>query len=121
VLLQYPDDLFFGVSAALHRPSPSRNGLYLKFEGTLGGKVTNQDLAYALRGALAAPVTKSRAAITSPDDLGGMPGAIECYDGQSTKSRANTYSHVDDTATDFRVARRTDTVVVTKHSLRNVG
>jgi hypothetical protein len=39
VLFQYPDDLFFGVSAALHRPSPSRNGLYLKIEGTFGGKV----------------------------------------------------------------------------------
>ena len=38
VLLQYPDDLFFGVSAALHRPSPSRNGLYLKSRALSGSR-----------------------------------------------------------------------------------
>jgi hypothetical protein len=38
VLLQYPDDLFFGVSAALHRPSPSRNGLYLKSRAISGSR-----------------------------------------------------------------------------------
>jgi hypothetical protein len=38
VLLQYPDNLFFGVSAALHRPSPSRNGLYLKARAISGSR-----------------------------------------------------------------------------------
>jgi len=38
VLFQYPDDVFFAESTARHRPSPSRNGLYLKIEGTFGGK-----------------------------------------------------------------------------------
>jgi hypothetical protein len=43
VLFQYPDNLFFGVSAAFHRPSPSRNGRYFKIEGNFGGKVRSRD------------------------------------------------------------------------------
>lgn len=47
-----------------------------------------QDPTYALRGALTSPVTKSRAAITSPDALGGLLRAIDGYDGQPTTKAA---------------------------------
>ncbi|HWY63243.1 MAG TPA: integrase arm-type DNA-binding domain-containing protein [Rhizomicrobium sp.] len=51
------------------------------------GRAT-QDPTYALRGALTAPVTKSRAAITSPQALGGLLRAIDGFDGQPTTKAA---------------------------------
>jgi integrase len=47
-----------------------------------------QDPTYALRGALIAPVVKSRAAITAPNALGGLLRAIDGYDGQPTTKAA---------------------------------
>jgi integrase len=47
-----------------------------------------QDPTYALRGALTVPQTKSRAAITAPDGLGGLLRAIDGYDGQPTTKGA---------------------------------
>ena len=46
------------------------------------------DPTYALRGALTAPVTKSRAAITSPAVLGGLLRAIDGFDGQPVTKAA---------------------------------
>ena len=43
-----------------------------------------QDPTYALRGALTAPKSRPRAAITSPEALGGLLRAIEGFDGQPT-------------------------------------
>jgi integrase len=51
------------------------------------GRAT-QDPTYALRGALTAPITKSRAAITDPEALGGLLRAIEGFDGQPTTKAA---------------------------------
>jgi integrase len=51
------------------------------------GRAT-QDPTYALRGALTAPVTKSRAAIVSPKGLGGLLRAIDGFDGQPTTKAA---------------------------------
>ncbi len=47
-----------------------------------------QDPTYALLGALTAPQTKPRAAITNPEVLGGLLRAIDGYDGQSTTKGA---------------------------------
>jgi len=47
-----------------------------------------QDPTYALRGALIAPRTTPRAAITSPEALGGLLRAIEGHDGQPTTKAA---------------------------------
>ena len=51
------------------------------------GRAT-QDPTYALRGALTAPRSCPRAAITSPDILGGLLRAIDGFDGQPTTKAA---------------------------------
>jgi hypothetical protein len=56
VLLQYPDDLFFGVAGFLHRPSPSGNGLYLKARALSG--VTSRAMVIAHSKPAGAPERK---------------------------------------------------------------
>ncbi|MCS0503380.1 integrase arm-type DNA-binding domain-containing protein [Ancylobacter sp. GSK1Z-4-2] len=49
---------------------------------------TELDPTIALKGALAAPIVKSRAAVTDPSQLGGLLRAIDGFDGQPTTHAA---------------------------------
>jgi integrase len=46
------------------------------------------DPTYALRGALASRIVKHRAAITNPQEFGGLMRAIDCFEGQPTTNAA---------------------------------
>jgi integrase len=58
------------------------------FRYAIATQRAKNDPTYALRGALQQPVTKHRAAILDPKELGGLLRAIEAFQGQPTTTTA---------------------------------
>jgi integrase len=72
----------------LHTAGRLRSTISCVFRYAIATARATQDPTYALRGALTSPKTRPRAAITSPEALGGLLRAIDGFDGQPTTRAA---------------------------------
>jgi integrase len=72
----------------LHTAGRLRSTISCVFRYAIATARATQDPTYALRGALTAPRTRPRAAITSPEALGGLLRAIDGFEGQLTTKAA---------------------------------
>lgn len=72
----------------LHTAGRLRSTISCVFRYAIATGRATQDPTYALRGALTSPKVRPRAAITSPEALGGLLRAIDGFDGQSTTRAA---------------------------------
>jgi integrase len=72
----------------LHSAGRLRSMISCVFRYAIATARATQDPTYALRGALTAPKTQHRAAITNPEAVGGLLRAIDGFDGQPTTKAA---------------------------------